>query len=787
MIRQVRRFIRLRSGVWWTLPVVLVLVILTMTHNAMVRFDRTTENIRQWEYGGHTEAVYFNTLVPTTKKKFNLDSVLDKFSPGLSKKSCNELMSTLSKYSENQVYFAYKEFSGSCKPQDWGFRQVSGSSPKGFGEVSVTPDTGFRLGEQIVGLTPKPLKVVGIVSNSNLDTARVIIAFSGTFRNFGWPETSTNWPTFTATVSSAFDGFSPSEIENHFRNLDSNVAFSYASSPRKSLLDKIPYLYSWTAFPLFLAAIVFSLVLRNIYTRKRVSLLNAQGSSTSNSTIIIMMANTFHLLVIGIGAIFAGSILAFLLSEPIRLMSSRELGPFPLPIDPILKFVLALFGGVFGFFVLSRFSNSFNRFIRSMVRLKLNNRASTLVALILFIAAVAVLNAPLFQLSYFAFVLLVTLGTAFIAHRLMKSRAVRMRSKNLAGELAKRRMSTYSFRSGLAFSGSILAIAPVLTFLLMFSSALEQSNKNALALPDSNQITYDIYQPSLKDKVIEKFAKQAAGNDGKVNYFYLIKTADGTPVVSSPEHMGAVMVVDSISSLEQMLQRRLTSQGSSALAQKGILWFSSGNNESLWTLRMGDVPSQNIPFPVSASQEVPLAWFNQAKAVVLSSSLSEHGLEKDAATLVVSGMSQQESATLAKSLLNAGIDPSLVRYHKDGDAYSETPLQVGVVSMMGLLGLALISSSTRSMINSLRSQARELVSLGVPRNWLTRVFLQEFRATIGLGSTVGLALTTLAAGLAITKFNLSIAIPWVILAGYGGILLAAVTYLIWSGFRKIRA
>ena len=86
---QLRRFLRLRSGIWWTLPVVMVLLIMTMTQNALVRFDRTIENIREWEFGGHSEAVHFNTLVPTTEKDFDLNSVLDKFSPGLSATSCN--------------------------------------------------------------------------------------------------------------------------------------------------------------------------------------------------------------------------------------------------------------------------------------------------------------------------------------------------------------------------------------------------------------------------------------------------------------------------------------------------------------------------------------------------------------------------------------------------------------------------------------------------------------------------------------------------------------------------
>lgn len=784
---QLRRFLRLRSGVWWTLPVVMVLMIMTMTQNALVRFDRTIENIREWEFGGHSEAVHFNTLVPTTEKNFDLNSVLDKFSPGLSATSCNELMSVLSSYAENQVYFAYKEFYGSCKPREWGFIKDSGRFPQSNYEVLVTADTGFAVGQEIIGLTPKPLQVVGTVSNNNSDNARVIIAYPGTFRSFGWPETSKNWPGFTAVVASTFDGYSQSELETYFKLKDPNVAFNYLSTPRKPLVDKAPYVYSWTALPLFLLAIIFAFALRNSYTKRRISLLNAQGSSTSKSSTILLLANAIHLGIAGIISIILGSLLAFGLAEPVRFMSSRELGPFPFPSDPLFKFGLALSIVSIGVLVSPFLSKLFRAVRGSLKRIKFTNRASTVIAVGFLLAAISALNAPLFQLSYFAFVLMITLGIAFVAHRFLKWLVPKRRTIDLAAELAKRRVVGNSFRAGLAFTGSILAIAPVLTFLLMFSSALAQSNASAVALPDVNQVTHDIYRPSQNDKVIENYAMEAAGKDAQVNYFFLVKRSDGTPVVASAEHLGAVLVVDSVEALEQMLQVKLDSEAASVLNAKGILWFSTEGTNSLWTLSMGEQPAQRIPFTASASQNVPLAWSNQAKAVVLTEALRDHNLEKDLPTLVVTGIAVQESQDLAQILLRAGLDPSLVRYHKEGDAYSETPLQLGISAMMGLLGLALLGSSMRSMIISLRSQTRELISVGVPSKWMTRVFLQEFRSTIGLGSLVGLGLTTLATGLAFAKFNLTPTVPWTILLSYVGVLLAAMTYLIWSGFRKIRA
>ena len=786
MIKLLRRFLRFRSGLWWTLPVAVVLAIMTLTHNALLRFDPTTDNIRQWEFGGHTQAVHFNTLVPTTEKEFKLDSVLESFSPGLSERSCNELMSLLSKYSENQTYFAYKEYSGTCTSKDWGFTLVSGRLPKVPGEVVATIDTGFLVNDKIVGLTPKPLTVVGHVFNKNADTAKVLIGHPGTFRSFGWPDTKNTWPNLTSIAVSTFDGFDQSQLENYFRNLDPNVAFDYLNYPRKPLLEKSPYLYLWTVFPLFLAAILFSFTLRNAYTRKRESLLISQGSSSLKATVVLLLANSTHLLVIGFIATLTGSVLALLLEGPIRFMSSRELGPFPIPYDPLIKFCISLLLGFLIVLLATLFTRSFRRFSIWSKRLNLSKGLTTLIAASFLVAAVAALNAPLFQLSYFAFVLLITLGIAFVSHRFLKWVAGRRQTNDLATELARRRISSNSFRAGLAFTGSVLATAPVLTFLLMFSSALAQSNSQAVALPDKNQVTYDIFQPSQNDKVIENMALKAAGANGKVNSFSLLKTTSGVPVVATPDRLGAVLVVDSVDTLEEMLQTKLTFQASNALRNGGILWFSTAGSKQLWTLAIGSSPANPIEFESSASLRVPLPWSNQAKAVILSSSLESHGLQRDTSTVVVTGISNQEANGLADALLAAGLDPSLVRYHKEGDAYSETPLQLGIVTMMGLLGMALMSSSTRAMISSLRAQARELISLGVPASWMSRVFFYEFRSTLGLGALTGLGLTALASGLAFTKFNLPPSIPWVTLLSYATVLSVALVILVWSGFRKIR-
>ena len=786
MIIQLRRFVRLRSGIWWTLPVVVVLSIMTLTHNALLRFDPTIDNIRQWEFGGHTQAVHFNTLVPTTEKEFKLDSVLESFSPGLSSLSCNELMSMLSKYSENQSYFAYKEFSGTCQAKDWGFTIAGGRLPQAPGEVAVTSDTNFHLNEEITGLTPTPLKVVGLVSNKSADTARVVIASSGTFRSFNWPETTKSWPNLSAIAVSTFDGFDQSQLESYFRNLDPNVAFDYLNNPRKPLLEKAPYLYLWTSFPLFLAAIIFSFTLRSAYTKRRTVLLVSQGSSSIKASATLLIANSIQLFMVGIIAILSGSVLAYFLAEPIRAMSSRELGPFPLPIDPVSQFCIALAIGLLGVFFVSLLSGFFTSLGTWGKRVRLSSRVTTLIATVLLVAAISTLNAPLFQLSYFAFVLLITLGMGFVAHRFLKWLANRRSADNLATELARRRISGNSFRAGLAFTGSVLAIAPVLTFLFMFSSALAESNSQAVLLPDQNEVVYEIYQPSPNDKVIEKLAIEAAGADGKKNFFFQAKTSNGIPVVATAEHMGGVLVVDSVASLEQMLQTKLSKEASKALSNQGIMWFSKPGPNQLWTLATENSPTKQIEFASSASQIVPLPWTNHAKAAILSSSLKMRDLQKDMATLVVTGITKQEAEGLATAILNAGLDPSLVRYHKEGDAYSETPLQLGIISLMGLLGIALLSSSTRAMISSLKSQAKELISLGVPANWMTRVFIYESRWTLGLGAITGLGLTALATGLAFTKFNLTPAIPWVILLSYVAVLSLSITYLIWTGFKKIR-
>jgi hypothetical protein len=306
-------------------------------------------------------------------------------------------------------------------------------------------------------------------------------------------------------------------------------------------------------------------------------------------------------------------------------------------------------------------------------------------------------------------------------------------------------------------------------------------------LPDENQVTYTIFKPSDIDGTIVDLATESAGQDVSLDYFSNFSTQDGTPVVASQSELGSVLAVESTDSLENMLQVQLTPRSVKNLNSGGILWFEKKDSRTLWTLSSDEQEAQSIIFKGASYQLVPWPWENSAKAVVLNSSVTKLGLVNDYKTLVVTGMSEDESLELADSLLEVGIDPAIIEYHKKGDAYSETPLQIGITGIMFLMACILILSSTRSIVSSLKMQSRELVSLGVPNSWLAKVFLTELALTVGVGLFLGVLLTVFATALALSTFNVATSVPWLVIAGYGSLIVLLVTFVSWSGLRRIRA
>lgn len=786
-MRILRRFLRIRSGVWWVLPTSLVLIALTVTHIALTRFDPTRADSSQWRFGGHSQGVYFNELVPTTEKSFKLNQVLNSFQSNLSSISCSKIQTILSDYIENQKYFSYTEYLGSCGSQDWGFKLLQGRDPNALNEVVATSDTGYTVGQTVSNLLPKPFTVVGLVSNENADTAKVLIAYPGTFRAFGWPETKLKWPTLTATVSTMLDGFDQDKLESHFLSLNSSVAFDYLDTPRKTLSERFPYLYLWIALPLVLLAMLFSLLLRYPFTHRRVKLLVSQGARPFKANSLLLVSNIIHLAITGVLSIGAGSLLALALSEPVRWMSSRRLSPFPWPINPAIQFGFALLSLVPAYLLTTYSISLFGRLGRRIQRFQIGRKVSWAISIVLTLIALASLSAPLFQLSYFTFVLLVVAALGFSVEAPFKYFTSRKVAKTTAGRLAFRRVSQQSSRSAVALTGATLAIAPVLTFLIMFSSALAQSNKSEVLPPAENQVSYAIFTPSKIDAKVIDLARESAGADFSFAYYSNFSNSEGTPIVASESEMGSVISVDSTASLESMLQISLSPLSVETLNSGGILWFQEKDSTNLWTLSNGDLKAKRISFSGAAYQQVPWAWENTAKAVVLDKTLEKLGMVKDYKTLIVSGISRAESLEFADSLLKVGIDPSIVEYHKVGDAYSETPLQVGITGIMFLMASILILSSTRSIVSSLRNQSRELVSLGVPSSWLVRVFFTEMALTVGVGLLLGLVLTALASGLAITSFNIVTSVPWLYIAVYSFVVTGLITFVSWSGLRKIRS
>jgi hypothetical protein len=70
---------------------------------------------------------------------------------------------------------------------------------------------------------------------------------------------------------------------------------------------------------------------------------------------------------------------------------------------------------------------------------------------------------------------------------------------------------------------------------------------------------------------------------------------------------------------------------------------------------------------------------------------------------------------------------------------------------------------------------------------MAKVFFAELALTVGVGLVIGLILTGIASGLAIASFNIVTSVPWLYIAVYSFVVTGLITFVSWSGLRRIRS
>lgn len=793
-INAIYRLSRWRSGFWWTLPVAVVGLVLTVAYSTLTRSDLTPAADRVFNYGGSNIAIYFNEYVPTTQEDFTLASAIDELDALSANTPCAEINSIVQADARSGEVFSYREFASACPPENWGFELVVGRWATGPGEVVATQASNFSTGDTIEGSTPENLTVVGIATNSNALRSQTLIAGSGTWRSWGWPEVAAAFPRLSATVVAYATADGAEEIRQFYtaKSVDSPAAGSIdiaeAGTGQSSILTRFPFLYSWIALPLAALATILALALRGRYISSRTMLLGAQGLSPLSARAIVQFSTFVPLIIACATGILAGWFVSVLGTPIVEWIAGRTPGPLQIPIDPAYRLAIGLlFVLVLMFAITLGGSLSTRRSPRSAGGSLIRKSATARQCAAIFATGLAIFT--IFVVSDVSVIIgamfLMITAIALVSPELVVTLSRIFSGESPASKLAWRRVSQRPLVAAMAVTAAAIAFGPVVGLGIVISSDISEQNSAARLPPRDGQAMYYLSDDDNVNEQVVDIVSSTSGPDFTVVSLPSVQAEGGGGVVASPDGFGAVEAIADVAALETLLGSTVSAAGKAVLEEGGVLWGPEYSGNVLWAY-VGDSLS---PIEVSASSTEALEerWARWSAGFILQSTASDIGLQTVDSLTVFGGVSDAEAEAIGASLANSGLDPSLVRTYRPSDPFAVSPFQWGLIGTIGTVGVALLGAAMRGSVVSLRGQNPGLLALGTPRGWLGRVYLMEGAVTLVAGVLLGGFTAIGVALLGLAQLGIAIVVPFAYIGGYMVLLALALSAIGLFGLRRIRS
>ena len=234
-----------------------------------------------------------------------------------------------------------------------------------------------------------------------------------------------------------------------------------------------------------------------------------------------------------------------------------------------------------------------------------------------------------------------------------------------------------------------------------------------------------------------------------------------------------------------LLGQPISPEARSVLEEGGVLWGPAYSGQHIWTIGAGG--QRGVQLTSGASEVLEERWARETAGFVLNATAEAENLTVAPRLVAFDGVSATEVEALSAALVRAGIDPSLVRTFRGGDMYSVTPFELGLVSVLGLVGVVVLVGAARGSVEALRRESGSLVLLGLPRRWFGEVFLREVGSAGVIGLIVGALVSTASSALTLAELEIPLVFPALPVLSYVGLLCVLVGGLGFLGLARLRS
>lgn len=779
-----RRLARRRSGWVWMLPAIAVAFTLSLDVSALSRLTLSDADYQVAAFGGRDTSVQFNEMVPTTDASFDFQTTVSELGRTAGAANvCVTLNSYLKLAPSDQTYLGYREFLDGCSPEDFGFALTAGRWPAAPGEVVASAASGVAVDQQIAGVTPQPLSVVGIVDNPRSMRSQVVIGYSGTWRSWDWPTAAARYPRLSATVTGYVTAADPVAVQNRYlAEPTGSASVQSLRDERSTPRDDYPFLYDWVAIPLMALAVGISLSLRRRFVTDRSRLLIDQGVAPSRAAAVLTVSIAMSLIPAVVLGIVAGWSLAWAITPPLTWVAGYVPAPVQAPWDPLLRLTATLIG-IVGLWaairrVAARRSGAPAR--RPSTRRRTGRRLSALALVVVAMVAAPALRDPT---TLFIAVLLILMAFGLLSPDIVSGVSRRLPQRSPVPRLASRRLASPGSPGALVAASTALTVGLVIAMTTILSSTIANDNARSRLPPRQDQATYSLSEDEMTNAAVRSIVAEVTNDEATTVILGFAEFAPDRAVTATERGLGTVFTVPSIGDLEDVLGEALSADAARVLNSGGVLWNSSNSGSTVWA-RSGD-GSTPVQLTAGFSMSFDPRWSTESSGFILESTARENGLNVVPRTAVFNEVDQASSDALSPALEAAGYDRAIITTFRPNDPYTISPFQIGVLSILGGLGIGLILSATRAGAAQLTRQSAEMIALGASGSWLARVFVIETAVALGIGVAGGALVSLAVTAFGITAAGLTTDVPYGTMTIFFAGLAVAIAVVCASAFRSV--
>lgn len=677
-----------------------------------------------------------------------------------------------------------------CHFSDFGYELTSGRWPARPGEVVATSNLPFGLGVEVRGVTPTELRVVGTATNRNSFSEASLLVAAGTWLSWDMASNGEKFPRLESTYTVYFNtddllGVKTSLAQFAAESEAANfVEIMDVSDSRSSTIQRFPFLFIWLLWPLAFISTGASLATRFRLVSRSVAALVSHGIEQARAQRVVALSSTIWMLFVTPIAVAAGWMVAIALKPLVELASKQPAGSIPLPLDVMVTFmaapllVLLVGAGLKSF----RFTGRRKRRNRQAARQTFSARKG-LIGAFLLVATIGSLPIIGNVNDVFALFFVLLAVVAWFTPEATRLSANLLRVDRLSTKYAVKRIRGSGSKSWFAMTATMVGLGPFIALSILISSTISSSNDNELLPPDVNQaVFYPAEQQSIDSKVLDIVADATA--DSVVAVPVSMPTQNsGFGVVSNPDGTGAIYSVDSVAALEKLLGQKISSDAASVLKSSGVLWLRENLGAEVWL-----ISSQSVePLEVESSyfEASSPRWANQSAGFLLAETVEDLGLQNLPAMWVLVDVNPERQESITQGLVGAGFDASYIRFPRDPNPFEVTPFQLALGAGLGLVGVTLLGVSLRTSVRQIRTNADNLLSLGISRGWFGRVMMIEVGYPAAIGLVLGSLIPIAYISASIASLRIPMVVPWDLLLEALGVCLVIFGLIFLLGLRAL--